>query len=109
MKLIIAIVHDDDASHVIGELNKADYQVTKLATTGGFLKAGNTTILTGVEDEQVPDVKKIIKDVCKTRKATIAPPTSVVGGGGMYIPSPVEVTIGGATIFVLNVDEFEKA
>lgn len=109
MKLVIAIIHDDDASELIGKLNKASYQVTKLATTGGFLKAGNTTLLTGVEDEKVPDVKGIIKDVCRTRKATVAPPTSIVGGGGMYIPSPVEVTIGGATIFVLNVDEFEKA
>ncbi|MEG0370920.1 MAG: cyclic-di-AMP receptor [Clostridium sp.] len=109
MKLVIAIVHDDDASEVTSKLNKGGYQVTKLATTGGFLRAGNTTILTGVEDEIVPEVKAIIKDTCMTRKATVSPPTSIVGGGGMYIPSPVEVTIGGATIFVLNVDEFEKA
>lgn len=109
MKLVIAIVHDDDAGELITKLNKASYQVTKLSTTGGFLKAGNTTLLTGVEDDKVAHVKSIIRDVCRTRKTTVAPPTSIIGGGGMYIPSPVEVTIGGATIFVLNVDEFEKA
>lgn len=109
MKLVIAIVHDDDAGDLITNLNKEGYQVTKLATTGGFLKSGNTTILTGVEDDKVSDVKKVIKKICRTRRTTMTPPTSIVGGGGMFIPSPVEVSIGGATIFVLNVDEFEKA
>lgn len=109
MKLVIAIVHDDDAPELINTLNKSGYQVTKLATTGGFLKAGNTTLLTGVEDDKVSDVKDIVKNICKKRSATVAPPTSIVGGGGMYIPSPIEVTIGGATIFVLNVEDFEKA
>ncbi|KMT22947.1 cyclic-di-AMP receptor [Clostridium cylindrosporum] len=109
MKLVIAIVHDDDANELIGKLNKANYQVTKLSTTGGFLKSGNTTLLTGVEDERVKDVKEIIREVCRTRETTVAPPNSLIGGGGMFMPSPVKVAIGGATIFVLNVEEFEKA
>ena len=49
MKLIIAIIQDDDASNVIGHLNESGFQVTRLSTKGGFLRSGNTTILTGVE------------------------------------------------------------
>ena len=53
MKLIIAIIQDEDASEVISHLNEAKFQVTRLSTKGGFLRAGNTTIMTGVEDEKV--------------------------------------------------------
>lgn len=48
MKLVIAIVQDEDASRLVGKMMDSGYRVTKLATTGGFLKAGNTTLLTGV-------------------------------------------------------------
>lgn len=108
MKLLIAIIHDEDTVELLGTLTESGYGVTKLATTGGFLKAGNTTLLIGVEKEKVEDVIGIIREVCKTRKGVISPPSPVVGATGVYVPAPIEITIGGATIFVVDVDKFEK-
>lgn len=108
MKLLIAIIHDEDAMELLGTLTEKGYGVTKLATTGGFLKAGNTTLLIGVEKEKVEEVLDIIREICKTRKGVISPPSPVVGATGVYVPSPIEITIGGATVFVVDVDKFEK-
>lgn len=68
MKLVLAIVQDDDAIDLIEELTDKNYRVTKLATTGGFLKSGNTTLMIGVEEKVVKDVVKVIEDVCKKEK-----------------------------------------
>lgn len=105
MKMVMAIVSGDDSSAVSAALTKANYSVTKLATTGGFLMSGNTTFLIGVDDEKVDEVIKIIGKHSKKRKQMI-PSTS--SGIGMYSAFPVEVTIGGATVFVMNVERFEK-
>lgn len=108
MKLLIAIIHDEDAPELLSTLTENGYGVTKLATTGGFLKAGNTTLLIGVEKEKVEEVLDIIREICKTRKGVVSPPSPVVGATGVYVPSPIEITIGGATVFVIDVDKFEK-
>lgn len=108
MKLIIAIVHDEDTHDLVNSLTEAGYGVTKLATTGGFLRSGNTTLIIGVEKEKLEAVMEIIRDVCKTRKGVITPPSPMLGSTGIYVPTPMEVTIGGATVFVLDVDNFEK-
>ena len=108
MKLIIAIVQDEDASRLINTLMMEDYRVTKLATTGGFLRAGNTTLLVGVEDELLDKAMGLIEKVCQSRKQMASSPTPVSGTTGMYVPFPVEVTVGGATIFVLDVEQFKK-
>lgn len=110
MKLVLAMVQDDDAIDLIEELTERSFRVTKLATTGGFLKAGNTTLIIGVEKEVVKDVIKVIEDVCKRRKEIVSAPTpSTIGGGaGIYMPYPIEVEVGGATVFVLDVDQFYK-
>ena len=109
MKLIIAIVQDEDSSRLLMGLMEKGFGVTKLATTGGFLKAGNTTLLIGVEDSQVQDAIHAIESVCRSRKqlttATMSP-TGAAGSG--FSPFPVEVTVGGATLFVLSVDQFLK-
>ncbi len=63
MKMLLAIVHNEDAPLLINELNEKKYFVTKLATTGGFLKKGNTTLLLGIEDEKVDAVCEIIKHI----------------------------------------------
>ena len=68
MKLVLAIVQDDDAIDLIEELTDKDYRVTKLATTGGFLKSGNTTLMIGVEEKEVKNLINVIEDVCKRRK-----------------------------------------
>ena len=109
MKLIIAIVQDEDSSRLLTGLMKKGFGVTKLATTGGFLKSGNTTLLIGVEDERVKEAVGAIDSVCKSRKQLTAANTSASGvSGAGYAPFPVEVTVGGATLFVLSVDEFLK-
>lgn len=108
MKLVIAIVHDDDAGELVSSLTEGGYGITKLATTGGFLKAGNTTLLIGVENEKVDEVIDIIKDICKTRKGIVSPPAPLLGDTAVYVPSPIEITIGGAIVFVMDVDRFEK-
>lgn len=106
MKLIFAIVSNDDSAKVSSALTKAKYSVTKLATTGGFLLSGNTTFIIGTEDEKVSNVVEIIGQHSKKRTQMI--PSSASYGVGMYASYPVEVTVGGATIFVTNVEQFEK-
>ncbi|MBR6571318.1 MAG: cyclic-di-AMP receptor [Clostridia bacterium] len=108
MKLIIAIVQDEDASRLIGQLMSDGFGVTKLATTGGFLRAGNTTLLVGVNDDRFQNAMDIIEKVCKSRKQIAPSSSSMVGMPGSYSPYPVEVVVGGATIFVLSVDQFIK-
>lgn len=108
MKLIIAIVQDEDASRLISNLMNEGYGVTKLATTGGFLKSGNTTLLVGVEDNRFEGCMTIIEKVCKSRKQITPSPSSMVGMPGSYAPYPIEVIVGGATVFVLTVDQFVK-
>ena len=106
MKLIFAIVSNDDSSRVSKELTKNKYSVTKLATTGGFLMAGNTTFLIGTDDDRVDDVIRIIG--MNSKKRTQMVPSSASYGVGMYTSFPVEVQVGGATIFVTNIERFEK-
>ncbi len=108
MKLIIAIVQDEDAGRLINGLMDEGFSVTKLATTGGFLKAGNTTLLIGVEDEKMPGCLGIIENVCKSRTQIVPSPVAMGGASAMYASFPIEVTVGGATVFVLTVDQFVK-
>ena len=105
MKLLIAIVNNEDASLVISELNKAGFMVTKLATSGGFLRAGNVTMLTGVEDK-VGDALAVIEEFSSQRKQ-ITPVNSTYIGDSM-LTVPVEVSVGGATVFVVDVEQFYK-
>ncbi|MCR5296652.1 MAG: cyclic-di-AMP receptor [Clostridiales bacterium] len=109
MKLIIAIVQDEDSSKLLSKLMQQGFGVTKLATTGGFLKAGNTTLLLGVDEERIEEAIHIVESVCKSRKQMTAAATAVSGiTHGEYTTYPVEVTVGGATLFVLSVDQFLK-
>ena len=109
MKLIIAIVQDEDSTDVIEALTEENYRVTKLATTGGFLKSGNTTLMVGIEQKKVQSVIDVIKEICKKRKETLVTPTNLGGSEGGYMQQyPVQISVGGATIFVIDVDQFVK-
>lgn len=107
MKLVIAIVQDQDASSLVEDLTEKGFRVTKLASTGGFLKAGNTTLLSGVDDDKVETVIKVIEDNCRTREITTSLLT-VTMPGDTYIPYPLEVKVGGATVFVLDVEQYVR-
>jgi uncharacterized protein YaaQ len=108
MKMVIAIVQNEDAYFLIEALMENEFSVTKLATTGGFLKVGNTTLLIGVEEEKVDRVLEIIKEVAQSREQIISTTSPSDYGTGMYSTYPVKVQVGGATIFVVDVERFEK-
>lgn len=108
MKLIVAVVQDEDTHKLVTTLMKEGFGVTKLATTGGFLKAGNTTLLIGVDDDKTEFVLSLIEKVCKSRKQVAVSPSPVAGATGVYVPYPIEVTVGGATIFIVDVEQFKK-
>ena len=108
MKLIIAIIPDINCPNLMESLNKEGYYVTKLASTGGFLKSGNTTLMIGVDDEQVQTVVDVIRTKCESRKKVMINPVPTVMDTKGAAPFPVEVDVGGATLFVLNIDKFEK-
>lgn len=97
-------MQDQDSPHLIEDLTNQDFRVTKLASTGGFLKAGNTTLLIGVDDTQVEEVMKLVEDNCKTREITTSLLT-VTMPGDTFIPYPLDVKVGGATVFVLDVEK----
>lgn len=109
MKLIAAIVQDEDAQRLADALTEAHFGVTKMASTGGFLRAGNTTLISGVEDEQLETALDIITKICRSREQMTTVPAAGGGTGGIgFQHYPVRVTVGGATVFVLEVARFLK-
>ena len=106
MKLIVAVIQDSDSTKLLNALVEENFRATKLASSGGFLKSGNTIIMVGTEDHKVKDVLGVIKEQCQNRKQLISPVSPMGGNGDSYIPYPVEVEVGGATVFVLPVDDF---
>lgn len=111
MKLVYAIVHSDDADVVTEELNKNRFSVTKLSSTGGFLRKGNTTLMIGAEDEKVDRVIEIIKSECGQRQQVVY--NMPYSGEGVpmdhFNVMPTTVDVGGTTIFVVNVERFERS
>mgnify|MGYP000334503536 CR=1 FL=1 len=108
MKLILAIVQEDDANNLLDELMTAGYRATLISTTGGFLREGNATVLVGVEDGELPGVMRIIQATCSARKQYVTPLPPILEPGEFYVPQPVEVQVGGATVFVLGVEDFRR-
>ncbi len=102
MKIIFAVINNDDAPVVANQLTRAGINVTKMASTGGFLMRGNSTFISGVEDDQVDTAIEIIKKHSQRRGQISAYPPVDSG-------DPIEVSVGGATIFVLGVERFERA
>ena len=106
MKLILAIVNNDDAGDVADTLTKENFQITKVATTGGFLKIGNTTLILGVEDQDLDKAINLIGSVAKRRTAVV--PVTASYDTSRLTSFPMEVQVGGATVFVLDVEQFIK-
>ncbi len=106
MKLILAIVNNDDAHSVSTSLSREGFSVTKISSTGGFLMSGNSTFLIGVEDADTERAMEIISHNCKKREQVV--PNSIVKGDHASLAREMtKVTVGGATVFVLNVEEFK--
>ena len=108
MKLVVAIVQREDAGTLIDALTEKGHKATRINTAGGFLKEGNATVLVGAEDDSVDDVFKLIESNCHTRTQYVNPLPPVMEPGEFYMPYPVEVQVGGATVFVLSVDRYER-
>ncbi len=108
MKLIMAIVQDKDSNRLANEFIDANIRATKLSSTGGFLKAGNSTFIIGIEDERVDEALELIKKTCQSRKQYVSTPMSLDISLDGQVPYPVEVEVGGSTVFVLPVEGFHQ-
>lgn len=108
MKLLVCIIHSRDKGRVCDELVKAGHKTTILSSSGGFLREGNTTLLIGVEEGKAQEVRKLIGENCKSREqvVNISPLESATTGA--FLQTPVTVPVGGAVIFTLDVEQFDR-
>lgn len=108
MKLVVAIVHSEDAGALVDALLEREFRATRLHSSGGFLKQTNASIILGVEDRQVDEVIGIVGEQCHARTQVVSPMPPIMEPGEFYLPYPVEVEMGGAVVFVLPVERFER-
>ncbi len=108
MKLVVAIVHPEDAGPLVDSLLDHEFRATRLHSSGGFLKQSNATIIVGVEDDQVEAILGIVRDTCTSRTQIVNPMPPIMEPGEFFMPYPLEVEVGGATVFVLPVERFER-
>lgn len=108
MKLVVAIVHNEDAGPLVDALLEREYRTTRLHSSGGFLRQSNATVLVGVEEERVEDVVAIVRESCHARTQVVNPMPPIMEPGEFFMPYPLEVEVGGATVFVLPVERFER-
>lgn len=108
MKLVVAVIHDRDQKRTSDALLKAGFKFTKIASTGGFLREGNVTVLMGAEEDEVDKVLDILSDCSRAREqyVNVLPPEATPVG--TFLTSPVKVQVGGAIAFVLDVERFER-
>lgn len=104
MKLILAVVQHQDAATLIDALTEQSFRVTKLSSQGGFLREGNVTLMLSVDADQVETVIKTVRDHCSTRTRYVSPMPPIAESGEFYPPAPLEVQVGGATLFVLKAE-----
>jgi uncharacterized protein YaaQ len=104
MKLILAIVQHQDAASLVDALTEQGFRVTRLSSQGGFLREGNVTLMLSVDDAQVNYVIKVVREHCSTRTRYVSPMPPIAESGEFYPPAPLEVQVGGATIFVLKAE-----
>lgn len=108
MKLLVAILSKEDAEKTVAALTKGGFRSTRIDSVGGFLKEKNSTILVGTEGGQVKEALKIIGRCAKSHKEQLTPTPTMTGPGDFFMADPVEITVGGATVFVLDVEQFKR-
>ena len=106
-KLLIVIASDSDADSLIQKLVQRGYPATKVSSTGGFLRRGSATIFSGVDAEDVDNVIAIIRSECQARTEFL-PAQALPFPESIYPAEPVEVRTGGAIVFVVGVERFER-
>jgi len=108
LKLIIAVVQGEDAQRTVVALTDKGISSTRVSSSGGFLQQGNATLLIGVDDGQVQEALQVIRDNCRERSRYLTPVPPLAEPGEAFMAYPVEVQVGGATVFVVPVESFEK-
>ena len=108
MKLIIAVVQGEDAQRTVQALGDKGISSTRISSSGGFLQQGNVTLLIGAHESQVEVALEVIRENCKERSRYLTPGTTLAEPGEMFLAYPVDVQVGGATVWVVPVDSFEK-
>lgn len=107
-KLCMMVVADSDADRLMGTLVERGFPATKVGSTGGFLRRGNVTIFSGVTDDRVEELMALVNEICHARKEFVPVQTLPFLGDGSFSAEPVEVRVGGAIVFVLDIDRFER-
>jgi uncharacterized protein YaaQ len=108
LKLVVIIASDSDADRLMRKLVEQGYPATKVSSTSGFLHRGNATVLSGVDPDEVDQVVSLVRSECRARTELVPVQTLPFFGEGTALAEPVEVRVGGAIVFVLNVERFEK-
>jgi len=108
MKLVIAVIQGKDVDRLLSGLVTEGFRATQVNSSGGFLRESNVTLLIGVNDDRVPRVREIIKENCHSRTHFVNPLMPIVEPGEALLPAPVEVPVGGATVFVVGIQRFER-
>jgi uncharacterized protein YaaQ len=108
VKLIVAIVHNEDAGALVDALLEGGHRATRLHSSGGFLRQSNATIIAGADDDRVDAVLEIVRANCTSRTQVVNPMPPIMEPGEFFMPYPLEVEVGGATVFVLPVERFER-
>jgi uncharacterized protein YaaQ len=108
MKLIVAIVHVKDATGLVRSLAIRGFGATTIDSSGGLLRQGNVTLLIGVQEALVADALELVRRHCRIRARQVNPLLPVAEPGEVYVSNPVEVQVGGATVFVVNVERYER-
>ena len=108
LKLVVIIASESDGDRLIHRLIDQGYPATKIAGTGGFLRRGNATILSGVDAGEVDAVIAIVREECHARTEFVPAQTLPFAGESGLMSQQFEVRVGGATVFVVDVERFEQ-
>jgi uncharacterized protein YaaQ len=103
--MLIAIVQSQDSERAERALNKAGHFITRLPSSGGFLGRRNATLLIGIPIDAQPKIYELLQKTCRQRVEFIAVPLESTP---LPLPAPTPITIGGATIFAINIEHYEE-
>jgi uncharacterized protein YaaQ len=104
-RLLTAVIQIQDLDKAVRALNKAGFIATQISSTGGFLGRRNVTLLIGLEAGQEESVVKSLSKSCRRRIEYIATPLE---GVPFHMPLSTPVTVGGATVFTIDVERYEE-
>jgi uncharacterized protein YaaQ len=108
VKLVVAVVQAKDVDELVSSLTERGYQSTQINSAGGFLRESNVTLLLGVQEAYVAEVLRIVRQHCQARSRFVNPLMPIAEPSEFYVPTTVEVRVGGATVFVLAVERYER-